>query len=280
MKQLFLLLLLLIACVPAVPVQENVTVEQPKPQVVKEVVEKVVVQCWDGSTAEALEQCPAEPKEVIVSPDSGEIAQQLLTEARKKFTGLAYLLDDRMVVIYGNKVRHYFFKLSESDGVPITDVFVDLDKKEAVAYCNVEREGRMLENSFDWQRSRCKDYIDKPIPTSFDKWQTKGPIEWLEEFAKQKPILVEDNIQTISIGGNSKTIQPSLHYMVEGKRVILRIDRRYGVPVKIEIEGSHSIDFRETYFDVMVLNAKQEKIDQSWVEYQPVSEYWLQGVSK
>ncbi|HLF54439.1 MAG TPA: hypothetical protein VI612_01840 [Candidatus Nanoarchaeia archaeon] len=280
MKQLFLLLLLLIACVPAVPVQENVTVEQPKPQIVKEVVEKVVVQCWDGSTAESLEQCPPEKKEVVVAPETGEIGQQLLTEARKKFTGLAYLLDDRVVIIYGNKVRHYFLKLYELDGNPITDVFVDLDKKEAVAYCNIEREGRLLEKSFDYERSRCKDYIDKPISTSFEKWTHKGPIEWLEEFADQKPILVEDNIQTISIGGNSKTIQPSLHYMVDGKRVILRIDRRYGVPVKIEIEGEHSIDFRETYFDVMVLNAKQEKIDQSWIEYQPVSEYWLQGVSK
>ncbi len=282
MRNLFLLLLLLIACVPTAPVQENVTVEKPKPQIVKEVVEKVVVQCWDGSTAESADKCPPkeEPKEVVVSPDSGEIAQQLLNEARKKFTGLAYLLDDRMVIIYGNKVRHYFLRLSESDGKPITDVFVDLDKKEAVAYCNVEREGRTLEKSFDYERSRCKDYIDKPLATSFEKWTHKGPIEWLEEFAKQKPILVENNIQTISIGGNSKTIQPSLHYIVDGKRVILRIDRRYGVPVKIEFEGAQSIDFREAYFDVMVLNGKQEKIDQSWIEYQPVSEYWLQGVSK
>jgi hypothetical protein len=160
------------------------------------------------------------------------------------------------------------------DRTPITDVFVDGDTRTAVAYCSLEREGRILDDSFEYERSRCKDFVDKEIIVPYEKWVPKGPLDYLREFSELEPILVENNIQTISIGGNSKTIQPSLHYMLDGKRVILRIDRRYQVPIKIEVEGQQAVDFRETFFDVMVLYGGQQKIDKSWVEYAPVSEYW------
>lgn len=285
MKKWVLLLLLLASCVsqPYVqPISENKT----------EVI-ATVVQCWDNSTAASVEQCPpkeekteTKPAKIIVeAPPAPEasvpIAQKLLADAKSKFTTYAYVLDDRMVIVSGDKMRHYFTKVYEFDKNAVTDVYVDLTKKEAVGYCNVEREGRdMSGDSFEWERSKCKDYIDKPITLAFDKWLSKGPIDYLADYATLTPILIEDNIQTISIGGNSKTIQPSIHYMVDGKRVVLRIDRRYQVPIKIEREGQQSIDFRDTFFDVMVVDGKQLKIDQSWFEYKPVSEYWKTAPSK
>ncbi|VVB81255.1 Uncharacterised protein [uncultured archaeon] len=277
-----LLLLLLAACVanPYVqPGMDNVTEGK--------IVARVLVQCWDNSTAVSVDKCPAKPVEkkeaVEVKVEQPvPIADKLLIDARSKFTNYAYLLEDRMVIVVGSKVRLLFLRMAQlDDRTPITDIFVDLDKKEAIAYCNVEREGRdILGDAFDWQRSRCRDYIDKPIPVPFEKWVPKGPLEYLEEFSALEPIVVENNVQTISIGGNSKTIMPSLHYMVDGKRVILRIDKRYQVPLKIEIEGQQAIDFRDAFFDTMVLYGKQLKIDDSWVTYQPVSDYWKKEPSK
>ncbi len=279
----FLLLLLLAACVAQPYVQPGMTDKTEE-----KIVEKVLVQCWDNSTAESVDDCPAKlvevpvekvPEVVVEKPVS--IAQELLTDAKTKFANYAYLTSDRMVIGVGNKVRHLFLKMSEIDNTPVTDVFVDLDKREAVAYCSVEREGKdILDDSFDWQRSRCRDYIDKPIVVKFEDWVPKGPLQYLEEFSTVDPILVENNLQTISIGGSSKSIQPSLHYIVDGKRVILRIDKRYQVPLKIEREGQQSVDFRDAYFDTMVLYGKQFKIDDSWVTYQPVSEYWKKVSSK
>lgn len=274
-----LLLLLLAACVATPYVQPGMTNKTEE-----KIVEKVLVQCWDNSTAESIDKCPAKPvvkvPEVVVEKPV-PIAQKLLIDATTKFTNYAYLTEDRMVIVVGNKVRHLFLKMSQIDNTPVTDVFVDLDKNEAVAYCNVEREGKdILGDSFDWQRSRCKDYLDKPIAVPFENWAPKGPLQYLEDFSALEPILVEDNLQTISIGGNSKSIQPSLHYMVDGKRVVLRIDKRYQVPLKIERESQQSIDFRDAYFDTMVLYGKQQKIDDSWVVYQPVSEYWKKVSSK
>lgn len=283
MKRVLLLLLLLVACVPPQPVDvSNVTSEVPE-----KVVEKVVVQCWDNSTASSLEECPEKvvstPVKIVVEEpvQNVPIARKFLNEAKAKFTGFAYVLEDRLVVQRGDKVRHMFFKLSSlDDRTPVTDVFVDLSAKSAVAYCNVEREGRIEDDSFEFERSRCKDYIDKEIPVAFDKWVPVGPLEYLERYADLEPILVEDNLQTISIGGNSKSIQPSLHYMVDGKRHVLRIDKRYQVPLKIELEGGGSIDFRDAYFDVMVVYGKQEKITDDWLTYTPVSEYWKAAASK
>ncbi len=284
MKKWVLILLLLASCVaqPYVqPISENKT----------EVI-ATVVQCWDNSTAASVEACPPKEEKVETKPakiiieappapvDNVPIAQKLLADAKSKFTSYAYVLEDRMVIVSGDKMRHYFTKLSEFDKTPVTDVYVDLGKREAVAYCNVEREGRDFSgDSFEWERSKCKDYIDKPIPVSFEKWEPNGPLDYLEDFAALDPILIENNVQTISIGGNSKTIQPSIHYMVDGKRVILRIDRRYQVPIKIEREGQQSIDFRDTFFDVMVVDGKQLKITPDWFVYQPVSEYWKQAPS-
>ncbi len=288
MKKWVLLLVLLVSCVsqPYVQPTANATVEK--------VVEKVMVQCWDNSTADSVDKCPPKVEETPVAakpvtkviveepPAQMQVGRKLLEEAKTRFKVYAYVLSDRMVIVYENKLRHLFFRPYDLDlHTPITDVFVDLDKKEAVAYCNVEREGRdMSGDTFDWDRSKCRLYVDKEIPVPFEKWVTKGPIDYLTEFADIVPILVEDNVQTVSIGGNQKTIQPSLHYRVDGKRVVLRIDKRYKVPIKIEREGEQSIDFRDTFFDVMVLNEQQFKITPEWVTYQPVSEYWKKEPSK
>ncbi len=285
MEKWVLVLLLLVSCVAQPYVQ-------PGMNKTEKVVEKVVVQCWDGSTAESADKCPVQEKpeekkavsqaKVIVEtppPEHVSVAKKYLDEAQKTFTAYAYLLSDRMVMVSGDKVRHYFFRPSAlNNGTPITDVYVD--GQTAVAYCNIEHEKNAYPDAFDYQSSQCKNYVNQPLPIKVDDWLPNGPLQYLALYVDQEPILVEDNVQTISIGGSSKTIQPSLHYMVNGRRVILRLDKRYHVPIRIETEGDKPVDFRDTYFDMMILEGKPTKIDQSWFTYKPVSDYWLKGNSK
>ncbi|MBI4146636.1 hypothetical protein HY489_04850 [Candidatus Woesearchaeota archaeon] len=277
-----LLLLLLVACLPA-PVQEQVS--QPVLEKV-ETAEKVetpvenTVQCWDNSTAVSADGCPVKPTKVVVEQPQ-QPGRKYLEQARSEFDSYAFLLDDRMVIGHKNKTRQYYFKMTFLENrTPVTDVYVDLKERAAFAVCNIDRESDISGEGFEFERSECKRFLNVQIPVPFDKWVVKGPLEWLEEFADREPVLVEDNIQTISIGGNSKSIQPSLHYFVNGKRVVLRLDKRYHIPVKIEREGDKSVDFRETYFDVMVLEQKQQKITADWVTPKPVSEFWLKEGSK
>ena len=101
MKKLLLILLVLSACV-------SEPYEQPGMEV--KVVEKevIIIQCWDGSVAESLNDCPprveAKAPEPDIQPDSVPaqdivkvepptipIAKKLLADARTRFEGYAYL---------------------------------------------------------------------------------------------------------------------------------------------------------------------------------------------
>lgn len=285
MKKVLLLLLplLLVACAQTPPETTSVSnvsnVSESSNAIQNETVPAPLVQCPDGVFVSSVADCE-DHKVVEPVQDNKTIARTLLEEARGKFSSYAYVIDDAIIIQYGNKSRYYYLELATIDTVPVTDIYVDKEAKTAVAYCNIDRESRLSDASFDYERSKCKDYLDAPINLSFEQWNPKGPIDFLEQFENDTPVLMEDNLLTMSIGGNSKTIQPSLHYEKDGKDVILRIDKRYRVPAKVEIEGEKPIDFRDAYFDLMVIEGKQERITADWVSYQNVSAYWLKGNSK
>src|SRR5574342_132992 len=159
MKGWVLLLILLAAC--AQPAAQQAAPEEK----IVEVVEKVVVQCWDGSTASSADKCPPEKKIVakeVVAPEQKVVAavpigRQLLEKAQAH-AGYSYELEDRHVLISGDKAHHLFLKVIFIQRKPITDVFVDLANHKAVAYCNVEREEQILGKAFTWDVSDCKHY--------------------------------------------------------------------------------------------------------------------------
>ena len=272
------MLILLVACAqpPAQPLKTEEKVV---------VMEKVVVQCWDGSTASSLENCPPKEekimaKEVVASEPKAagavHMARQLLTEAQKH-AGYAYELEDRFVLVSGDRARHLFSeKLIFVERRPYSDVFVDLAGKTAIAYCNVEHEEQMLGNAFTWAVSDCKHFIDNSTLMPFEKWVPKGPLDYLEDFADVEPDFVEEADQTVSIAGAPKTIRPSIHYVVNGVRVVLRIDERNQVPIQVEIQGQQPISFRNVYFDNVPLYGGQEKIT-DLLDYKPVSQVWLKA---
>ncbi len=275
MKWGILVLLLLVACAqPAV--------QPPVAEKVVEVVEKVVVQCWDGSTASSVEQCPKKEEKIIakevVAPEPKvevvvPIGRQLLSKAQEH-AGYAYELEDRFVLVSGDKSRHLLLDVIFIDRVPISDVFVDSAGRTATAYCHLEHEAQMMGNKFTWTQSDCKHFVDKASSMQFKDWELKGPLDYLEDFADVAPDFVEDNVQTINSDGVPKTVQPSLHYIVDGVRVVLHIDQRQQVPVQVEIQGQQPISFRNVFFTTVPLYGKEEKIA-DLLEYKPVSQDWL-----
>ncbi|PIN74660.1 hypothetical protein COV18_07255 [Candidatus Woesearchaeota archaeon CG10_big_fil_rev_8_21_14_0_10_37_12] len=269
---ILLFVFLLIACAP----------QFPEPVVEEKIIKETIVQCWDGSLVAEISLCPEKEevdrvpvKSLVVEEEPAlPIVDQLLQDAKERFDGLAYSVDGRLVIIYGTNARHMFdIPVRLDDSVWITDVFVDLANKTAVAYCNIEREGRFID-SFEYQRSKCKEFINIPINASFAKWYPRSPIAVLEEFVVSEPILVEDNQQVVNLGGKTKTVRPSIHYLVNGKRVVLRIDARYKVPIAVDYENNKDLVFDEVFFDTMRVDGKQQRITKEWVVYTPVADYW------
>lgn len=277
MKWGFLVLLLLVAC--AQPVVQPTPAPQP---VEEKIVEKVIVQCWDGSTASSIEKCPPKEEKIIakevVAPEpeiveAVPVARQLLTQAQAHGS-YAYELEDRLVLVSSGKARHLFLKVIFVGTAPITDVFVDLAGKTAVAYCNVQHEAQILGKAFTWSDVDCKNFIEKSTSMPFKDWEPKGPLDYLEDFADVEPDFVEGAVKTINSLGAPKTVQPSLHYLVDGVRVILHIDQRQQVPIQVEVQGQQ-ISFKNVYFDNVPLYGKQEKIA-DLIDYKPVSQEWLE----
>ena len=282
-----MVLSLLVSCLPALPASEEPKSAPVAPAPVAEqnttVAAPVLFTCWDNSTVSDEASCPVKQAKVVMEEPVQDLqpGREFLNEARSKFKGHAYLLSDRMVIVYQNRSRHFFSEIElVNNRQPITDIFFDLENQTAVGYCNIDRESDMEDGDFEFERSECKGFIDVAVPLEYAKVQVKGPLDYLEQYADRMPTRVENNIQTISIGGNSKSIQPSLHYDDAGKTVILRLDKRYHIPLKIEFGDGSSVDFRETYVDVMVLDGKQEKITPAWVTYQNVSDFWKKEGSK
>ena len=276
MKGWVLLLILLAAC--AQPAVQQVATEEK----VVEVVEKVVVQCWDGSSASSLNECPLKEEKIlakeVVAPEqkvvaSVPIGRQLLDKAQAH-AGYSYELEDSHVLVSGDKARHLFLKVIFIERKPITDVFVDLTSKKAVAYCNVEREEQILGKAFTWDVSDCKHYIDGGIEVPFEDWKPKGPLDYLADFADAEPVFVEEAVQGVTALSVPKTVQPSLHYEANGARVVLHIEQRTQVPIQIEIQGQQPISFKNVYFDNIPLYGGQEKIV-DFMDYKPVSQEWL-----
>ena len=114
---------------------------------------------------------------------------------------------------------------------------------------------------------------------AFDRNRSNDPflikcIEFQKATLDVKPDFVESAVQTINSAGVPKTVQPSLHYVVNGARVVLRIDQRQQVPIQIEIQGQQPISFRNVFFDNVPLYGRQEKVT-DLLEYKPVSQEWL-----
>lgn len=273
-------MLLLAACAqPLVQPAETKTEEK--------IIEKVIVQCWDGSTASSLEACPAKPKEEKImakdlvepapkAPETVPIGRQLLTHAQS-YSGYAYELEDRMVLVSKDKMRHVLSGVTFVDLKPVTDVYVNLVNKTAVAYCDVEHEAQILGKAFTRAKSNCKAFIDKVMPVPFENWVIKGPLDYLSDVADLEPSFVEESLQSITIFGAPKTVQPSLHYVVDGRRIVLRIDQRRKAPIQVEIKGQLPISFRDVFFETMPLYGKQKNIT-DLLDYTPVSQEWLKQV--
>ena len=288
MKKGVLLLLLLSACFanPYVQPADKPELEAPVGVVEKNDVIEINLErfnCWNGSTVLSESDCPKKPQSKIKEEKDlpkVHIAQSLILKANEKFDSYAYRDGSVLVIISGDHIRYLFDSLYQFNGDFLTDIYIDRKSRTALGYCNIDREARMFDNSFDYERSKCRDYLNSSVSLFFDEWNPRDPLSVLEEFANIEPVLVETALTTIGIGSNSKAISPTIHYEVRGKKIILRIDRRYHVPVKVEEEGVVVLDFRDIYFDVMVVDGKQNKITSDWVVYKSVSDYWLKGNTK
>jgi len=147
--------------------------------------------------------------------------------------------------------RELPFKVNGTIRTHITDIFIDRSRSEAIAYCDPRTEEEIV-GEFNADRSKCIKLIDIPFTLDYQEYNPELPEDWLHKYANTAPARVEDTDQFIKLPSGWKTVNPVLHFQEGDKTVILRLDAKTGLPLKIETtEGTLN---KITSFDFFVHN--------------------------
>lgn len=130
--------------------------------------------------------------------------------------------DDSRVYLYNGTIRTF-----------ITDLYVDRETKELVAYCDPRTEEEIV-GEYQADRSKCIKVIDLPFTLDYHKYNPQLPEDILQDYAHREPSLVEDTEQFIKEPSGWKAVQPIVHYGDDVNEVILRLDAKTGLPLRIE----------------------------------------------
>ncbi|RJQ19904.1 hypothetical protein C4580_04430 [Candidatus Woesearchaeota archaeon] len=250
MRGYVLFFLLFCACAPQVV--ERV-VEVPVDRVVE--VERVLVQCFDGSVRAAVSECPL--------PVVGAAVYE-----KEASAGAPNVIPDAYWFSEEDGVETAVFGSVRRSGDVIWDtvakkawVFLgDVDRKWYVQFVGVAPPNSgwtlpaYLELSVSFDR-----VFDRQVIPVFSQtqlvWQrlqpvfVAGPVDVLRQYAGVGPSRIETGRQSLRVMKKDIDSNQSLHFVSGNSTVVLRLDTHYGVPFVVEeFSGFHRVSRRAFLF--------------------------------
>lgn len=228
----------------------------------------IIVETTQPKTTKEEEPVQPRPQNTSLAEEKPGVVEQLLHSIRTNITSYSFFVGKTQVFVLENKMRVLFGDFVElpfetnNSRTFLTDAYINLSSRTAVGYCDVRREERIL-GSFNADRSKCLKLANIPINVSFEQVYAKTPVDWLEEYQHSKPTIIETTDQYLKQPTGWFTINPVIHYEFTDKTVIMRIDKKTRMPVRIEIVEDDKVKKVE-YEWLLVNQVKKED-----VEYQP-----------
>ncbi len=286
-KCFLVFLVFLVGCVSQQPVSEELPV-----------VEEVLVQCWDNSTADSLEECPSqEIVEVKIeeAPAPKILEKTLMQELLQKAPADYFYYDglDGIIVSgnkrstgeyneYWNAYSRIMFWNTETKTIYIlaprhVQEFWWLEK-QGINQTAGNRSTRMLPAFFEVKLAGNEDVDENLMPPEFNKYwfdakegelvrivrpfYSKGPVDWMREYELDVPVEIDNTEMLLSnVGGNARS-NLSITYKNKGKSapfVIFRFDNILGVPLFIdEVDESGKL-LKRNSFEIGVDYISQHK---------------------
>ncbi len=174
-------------------------------------------------------------------PPSSHISDALI-KFRQNITSYSAFQEKTQYLVRGNlarvkldKIQRPSIRINKTIPAAITDIYVDREAKEAIGYCDPRREKEIM-GEFDPQRGACAKLIDIPIPLDYGQYNPYLPEDWLIRFSHAQPIFAETTEQYVREPTGWKLVNPVLHFQEGPSTVILRLDSKTGLPIKIEIK--------------------------------------------
>ncbi|MEM2916209.1 MAG: hypothetical protein QXT19_02540 [Candidatus Woesearchaeota archaeon] len=246
----FLALIVLIACQPVIIPQQNLTVSECKPPYYEYEPGDCCLDSEPNQICDRYENrtLPRINKTIIPQMPPGSHISDALLKLRQNITSYSafkgktqYLVRGQLARVKLEKIERPSIKINNTIPVAITDIYIDRASKEAVGYCDPRREKEIM-GEFDPDRSACAKLIDVPISLPYDQYNPYLPEDWLTRFSHAQPILAETTDQYIREPTGWRLVNPVLHFQEGPSIVILRLDSKTGLPIKIEIKEGEKTD--------------------------------------
>lgn len=256
MKKLFcfFVAILLLGCVPPKPVEE------------REVIEKIMIQCWDGSVSESIEKCPPQPKEekpveeiritepieeAVEEPKPAEVKAEkpVLQELLEKVPDTYWFWDEDagLGAVVSGFQRRFIVTLYDGGriaGWGVADAYWNTQTGEILVYGGKLSEA-CLESTSDenptdlYYRSKDAKFVDVYYKTSFSQEELpKSPVDWLIEYQHEVPVEIRDAKEVIKSPLSAATMTIDLVVKLNKKQAsgfwVFKINRKLGVPLMVE----------------------------------------------
>jgi hypothetical protein len=217
--------------------------------------------------AAVVEVPPVEQQPVKQAPSQTAINDAII-KFRKKVSNYSYLQDDTLYLVSDKLVRIkpgsiIHVKIRVNDILAsITDIYIDRAKQQAIGYCDPRTEPEL--KSFA-DRSACVKLINTPIPLPYAEYNPVLPEDWLLRFEHSIPVRVETAEQYVKQLTGWRLVTPVITVLDGQNNVILYIDAKTGLPVKIETPHDNTKNVTE-YARLLSNGVKADEI-----VYQPIT---------
>ncbi len=207
-------------------------------------------------------------KDVLVAPKP-VVMSDVLIKFRQNVTGYSfyhgkaqYFVKDKLVHVMLDPIKELSFMTNKTIRTHITDIYVDREEHKATGYCDPRTEEKILGTGFKVDRSVCMKLINVPIALPYEDYNPVLPEDWLEKFKDMTPTRVETTDQYIKEPTGWKLVNPVLYFVDATSAVILRLESRTGLPVKVETSDANdpSTTNVETYTWLVPNDVKSEEV--------------------
>lgn len=174
----------------------------------------------------------------------------------------AYFVMGKLVHVELGSFKELEFKYNNTIRTYITDIFIDRERQEAIGYCDPRTEEDIV-GEFQADRSKCIKLINIPINLSYAAFNPRLPEDWLFRYADDIPGRIETNDQYVKEPSGWKSVNPVLFFVDSQNEIILKLDSKTGLPLKVEIH--EPVFTKVETFDFFVHNS----VKPQEVAYQP-----------
>lgn len=176
---------------------------------------------------------PLDPKMAVI-PNAIANFQQNVSSYSFKIKKDDYVVRGPLIhVRYGSFDESRSYLYNGTIRTFITDLYVDRETKQLVAYCDPRTEEEIV-GEYQADRSKCIKVIDLPFDLDYNKYNPKLPEDILEDYKHREPSLVEDTEQFIKEPSGWKAVNPIVHFGDDTNEIILRLDAKTGLPLRME----------------------------------------------